>query len=907
MINLDDFEKFDALKPFIEKINKNYAKNKKDKIPKLLVSLSELMDQELYLVPITYILSLIAENEIDLISNDIISKAAQLLEGKDNKVRLNSVTVLGFSMLKNPKLIDTYLVHFIKLLNDDDKDVRENIYYFLQKLRTIKIESLCKFKEEFFNATQQEAIAENVLSIINILSQCPNFSFQDLINLRSVIKELYVRYFNKNEMIEQALDILTKSFFSNFNLTENFETFNLQQKLDSLDSIFIMNKEKYPLNEGKKIKKKIRSIKELQAQDQIIYFYIKNTEDKASYFYEFEKSKLISLFSQNRLSKVDINKIFTPIIDNEHEIQSVISTLLRFKHIEGYYSELGYFYPLKFITNEFQKKITNKGMINLAKYDYFPTNFIEKVILDISNSSKLVLLKGKNETAYYSLKKIVEQISKEAAKNSSIDLKSYEERLLNQEYHKLVENLPKEYLTEYHKDSHWLTNLGLLKIKQEIENSKILGYFSIPSVSEKYNVIKALVSEVIENSIDFRSGVFNINKDVFFYSRFLKDEIEKINLIKKPDIKEKRINQLARDLNIKKQDILSKIDENLKLIGDEIKQKEQININSYLEKTGMDFKAFLQFIKGLDISYFKRGDTLVLNEKKINDAKLELKDILIKEVKAKNSFLLTEFDISPSIVKELLVELLQEAKIKGIFYDDQGELRFYSEKGIINLMMEESFLFSLTDFFPDKELSEDELTLLKSLLNELMNSKKLNGTFDQDSLTFSSNDVVFAQNYNTVLGEFEKIVINYNSILLNEFTKIKAILTKKEQTIFPQEIKLIQDTINRINEQVIKWRHELDAFIRRANTELLRKQGYSVRKYKESVSMLKSKDDIKFFEEDQIVKDLMTHFNDWVKLFNNIELKYGNVIFYQKRVITDPFTTSNKERLNLLLAELNMD
>ena len=51
----------------------------------------------------------------------------------------------------------------------------------------------------------------------------------------------------------------------------------------------------------------------------------------------------------------------------------------------------------------------------------------------------------------------------------------------------------------------------------------------------------------------------------------------------------------------------------------------------------------------------------------------------------------------------------------------------------------------------------------------------------------------------------------------------------------------------------------------------------------------------------------MAHFNDWIKLFNNIELKYGNVIFYQKRVITDPFTTSNKEKLNLLLAELNMD
>ena len=132
--------------------------------------------------------------------------------------------------------------------------------------------------------------------------------------------------------------------------------------------------------------------------------------------------KKVRLFSQNRLSKEEINEIFTPILDNEREIQLVISTLLRFNHIDGYYSELGYFYPLIFITDEFQKKIIDNGMINLKKYDYFPAQFIEKIINNISNNSKLVLLKGKNETAYYSLKKIIEQINKEAAKNSSIDL-----------------------------------------------------------------------------------------------------------------------------------------------------------------------------------------------------------------------------------------------------------------------------------------------------------------------------------------------------------------------------------------------------------------------------------------------------------------------------------------------------
>ena len=128
MINLDDFEKFDDIKPIIEKINKFYTKNKKDKIPKLLGSLSELMDQDFNLIPITYILSLIAENDVDLISDDIIYKVGQLLSGKDNKIKLNSVSVLGFKMLRDPEFVDDNLVQFINLLNENDKEVRENIY-----------------------------------------------------------------------------------------------------------------------------------------------------------------------------------------------------------------------------------------------------------------------------------------------------------------------------------------------------------------------------------------------------------------------------------------------------------------------------------------------------------------------------------------------------------------------------------------------------------------------------------------------------------------------------------------------------------------------------------------------------------------------------------------------------------
>jgi hypothetical protein len=64
--------------------------------------------------------------------------------------------------------------------------------------------------------------------------------------------------------------------------------------------------------------------------------------------------------------------------------------------------------------------------------------------------------------------------------------------------------------------------------------------------------------------------------------------------------------------------------------------------------------------------------------------------------------------------------------------------------------------------------------------------------------------------------------------------------------------------------------------------------------------------DIKFFEDDVDVKLLMQRFNSWIKLFNELELKYGNVIFYQKRLILNPEHQENREKLNKLLEQLEL-
>ncbi len=54
------------------------------------------------------------------------------------------------------------------------------------------------------------------------------------------------------------------------------------------------------------------------------------------------------------------------------------------------------------------------------------------------------------------------------------------------------------------------------------------------------------------------------------------------------------------------------------------------------------------------------------------------------------------------------------------------------------------------------------------------------------------------------------------------------------------------------------------------------------------------------------MNDLLNNFNNWVKLYNKIELKYPNVIFYQKRLINNPDDNESKSKLNELLDELGL-
>ena len=910
MFNIEDFEDYPILIPKIIRINKLIDKDKTSKISKIIEELESLLEDQDLLLQITYILSVIAEYDIDLITERLIKKIEKFLLSDDDKLKINSIIIIGFFITSNPNFIEKFYETFINFIVDNSNDVRDNAHYFLQEFIKEEPKSICKYSNIILQALEiEEKNMENIASLLNFLNQCDSLNFNQLIKFRELSKRLtsYLYEGEKSQIKQNLIINLNKFFTSLKNLKlENLGAIELKKLLDDQ---FLMKREAFTeLKDREKnitLKNYIEKLRNSRLKEIELNFYINDKKNNDTYFYQLEKDKLINVFDRNKkLPLNDLKILFSEIINSDYELKSFTKMLVRLGIVKGYLSEF-YFYPYNYLYAEIMDSFQKSGVVNLkGKFDILPPKYVHDIIL----GTKQEILVGRNNDIYFSLKKIKEEINERAAKDATINLKPYREKLREDNFIKLIKNLPKEYLTNFRKGTIFLTNIGKNQVETEINNSKLIGFMDLNKLSEKLKINKILLMDVIMLNVDDRSGIWDKDKEIFYYSKYITARIDKINLISDEKEKENQISFISKELNIDRNHILTKIDENFKLIGEEIKKQDKIKINEYLEKTGMEYNLFIKFINDLQINFFRKGDVLILNPNKIEEAKSSIKRNLIDNSKSENFISLGNFDINSSVIENLIYELRKEKKLKGIFYMENEELLFFTEKGIRNLMLENSFLFSFDDLFYEKELSQEETDLLTEIFNDLVKERKLEGNFNQETLTFSSKDVIFASDYNSSLFEFEKNVNSYLQKFHLEFQKIKKILTKQKETIFPQEIKTIQDTIDRINGKYIFWRESLEAFILRANTTFLKKQGLTVKRYKKlkQETFEEVIDDIKSFEDDLEVSGLMIEFNKWVKLFNELELKYPNVIFYQKRLITNPKDKESNKKFNDLLIILNL-
>ncbi|MFX1392659.1 MAG: hypothetical protein ACFFAH_03710 [Promethearchaeota archaeon] len=904
MFDVEKFQDYPYLTNIVEKINKIHSKGKIEKASKLIDDLEDYLKDPDLTVPITYILSIIAENNVELIKERLIEEIEQYIHSDNVKLKINSIIILGFFIIRNFEYIEKYFPDFTNLLANNIEDIRDNAHYFLQEFIKVAPNLIESYGNVILDALSFEKSEENIISLLNFLDyiEVDSIEFEQLYKFRKISKSLILTYSTgKSSEIFSILISLLKKFFPALK-DINFQYQKIDKLINILDNLFLMKKYDLVKKESFQLKDLISKIKESSFKDKEIYFFIKNKKNNITSFYELEKEKLDKVFKKKkRISKHNLLETFSEIIESENDLKKIINTLIKLEYVNGYFSKLGYFYPYDYLKSEIVADVQKKGIINIkSKYDFLPPEFVQKIILEM----KQEFLLNKNGKIYYSLKKLQNNITAAATKDNVINLKTYREKLKDEHFIRLIKNLPESYLTNFRKGTYWLTNIGKIKIENEIENSKIVGFFDLNKISTKLKIHKILLMDVLEYSIDPRSGQWDNNKEIFYFSKYIKEKINQINLILDESERENHIENLANELNIEKNHIITNINENYILIGEEIKQQDQIKISVYIEKTGMEYENFIEFMNELDIFFFRKGDLLILNPKKIEEEKNNIKLNLIENSKSSNYISLGNFDVTSNLIENLIYDLKVDGKVKGIFYNKEDELVFYTERGIRNLMLENNMLFSFEDLFFGKELAPDEVELLKEIFSDLIRKKKLRGTFDEETLTFSSDDVIFANDYNTNLHEFAKNVNNYIKKFEFEFKKIRKILTKKKETIYPQEIRIIQDSIDKINKKYIFWRDGLESFVKKVNNKLLKDQGYSVKRYKSLT--LERKDEIKSFEEDPEVYDLLEAFKGWVRLFNEIELKYPNVIFYQKRLINNSEDTESEKNLNELLINLNL-
>ena len=146
MFNLEEFEQDQVIYPLVEKLSKLLDKNKIEKIEKVIKQLEELLGEEEHVTTVSYILSILAENNFNLISESILTELEGYITTDNPKLKINTFIIIGFAMLSDQKYLEDYLPEFILHLKDLNKDVRGNIYYFLQEVGNSKPERLCTYK-----------------------------------------------------------------------------------------------------------------------------------------------------------------------------------------------------------------------------------------------------------------------------------------------------------------------------------------------------------------------------------------------------------------------------------------------------------------------------------------------------------------------------------------------------------------------------------------------------------------------------------------------------------------------------------------------------------------------------------------------------------------------------------------
>ncbi len=912
MFNTSDFEEYTQIIPLVEDLNYSFKNDKLKQINKICNRLLKLSHKKGYQTPLSYIFSIVAEDHSITLPEKVISACITWLKSSDNSVKVNSIAIIGLYLEQNKietqKTEEIYPLFFDLLLDKSD-DVRSNTIYFLLELRS-KIK-FSQYYERVVHSLKEETSKQNISTLLEFLSYCSKVKLKinQLIELLALLCSL-VKSYDKDDYPEIWNNLVScVDLFIPFPDGIDSLDSEVQEVVEHLQNYLIMtrichSKPDNVLEYNEKYFRAIINSHKIPTNNNILFFYVVSDDTNELFIYHFEKETFCRFFTQEKgLPFHQLQAEFADI-SNKKELEHLISTLLTTKRIKGYFSKLGTFFSEKYIITLIKHSLKTKGQVRTDSFKFLPGNVVLRTIQDIIKESDDMILKGRDPKQYISSNYIYNKLANIARQQNSISLERYQQFLTKRSFLRLLEGIPTDYLTEYFRRTQLLTNLGMTRILEKLKHSEVIGYYSISQIAQDLNIDRNLVKDVITDIIDPVGGIPDKTRDVFYYTHYIMNKLQKADSIFDEEKRNKFVKNVARTLNVHEYRILKSMKDHMVAIEAEIRDKNQIKISHYMKLTGLDLSQFMDFIEKLDLDYLKRGDLLIFNPMRIEHAKNEIKNNLLDQARRKNKILLSSqhFEMTGRLLNTLAQELYEEEKLKGIFYHDGKRNVFFTSDGLTKILLKNQFHFSLEDLFPGKEFTPKEIEFLKNIVKHLVKDKKMDGNFDEEKFIFSSHDMEFARDHEDLFLGFDTLLSKYLQKFQKVHQKIKSILLNKESVIRPQAIASIDKILRTIQSQFNFWRGEIDGYIANANDILYKKKGLSKEKAKE----LAEKYNLPTFDQDPHVFKLHNQFREWTTLFNAIEFRYKSIIFHQKRLEREPENKASQVELKSLLEQLKM-
>lgn len=906
MFRVSDFAKYQPVVIFIEALNSIFENSNFEKLPELLARLCQLSDLEQYQIPMSYVFGVIAEQDITLLSDDVIERCAEWLQSSNVSVVLNASVVIGLylsRMIQIPEKYNNLLSTFTTLLSHESVDIKDNILLFLEQIAESK--DISPFFDTLLGATQGEQSENNISSLLGLLYHCNGIEFAQHRKMRALLLTLLRKRLHIYSGISQVFRKIIEKFFPL--LAEcDFQAIEVKELIEKLRNYMILHKAVYTPPDTlfeQELEDYYASIIDsvgIEKEENAISVPVRAKNNSSLSIYTAEKKPLIAFFSQeNQIFPSQLSHQFSPVITSERELKYFIHRLLDLQHIMGYYSPLKVFYPEKYLKSLIQKKLRTVGAVKSTAFNYLPPDVLESVIKQVMADADDLLYRAKRNGVYYSSNYIHCKITQLARKHSSINLRPYKERLKRRDFNALVENLPQEYFTNYIRGTQYLTNIGKNRITEELEHSKLIGYYNISQISKKLSINKEIVKLVVEDYIDNRSGIFDNTRTVFYFTHYIRSKINNLNQTLNKEQQQAEIQSLALKLKIDKSYIVDTLQEHQRSIEQEIMKKDQISIKAYLDLLGMGYQEFMEFIKGLGVNYLKKEDILIFNSVKIERAKLRIKTTLVEQSRYVNRIVLTSqnFETNYKILHDLAQELYENKELQGFFYHTKKGTLFYTLKGIETLIRKNQFHISFRDLFPGKEFIPEESALVTATVKKLLKKKEIKGKYDEASLSFSSYDMLYARNRDDLVQGFVQLISEFFQECKTTYRRLTELLLNKDDMVRPQAISVIEKIITQMQSQFGYWGNEVNRYFYNANRRL--PLIYPDKKRQEEMKKHR-------FENDPRIITLSTEISKWTKIINAFEVKYNSVIYLQKRLFKNPHNSKIQKELSEILMELKV-